>query len=99
MEPEVGTPTRVGQLDWLLDDLVRRVAPITKAVILSQDGMTLGASQTLERITGLNRYALARQFRACFGTSPYRYLTMRRLDRARATAQAPPSLSGRPCRG
>jgi predicted regulator of Ras-like GTPase activity (Roadblock/LC7/MglB family) len=41
MEPEVGTPTRPSQLDWLLDDLVRRVAPITKAVILSQDGMTL----------------------------------------------------------
>jgi AraC-like DNA-binding protein len=27
---------------------------------------------------------VARQFRACLGTSPYRYLVMRRLDRVRA---------------
>jgi AraC-like DNA-binding protein len=38
----------------------------------------------LEAATGLDRYALARQFRACLGTSPHRYLVMRRLDRARA---------------
>jgi AraC-like DNA-binding protein len=38
----------------------------------------------LEAVTGVGRYALARHFRACFGTSPYRYLVMRRLDRARA---------------
>ena len=36
-------------LDWLLDDLVTRVAHITKAVILSQDGIALGASRTLEK--------------------------------------------------
>lgn len=41
-------------------------------------------SAELEGITGLSRYALARQFRLCLGTSPYRYLTMRRLDRARS---------------
>ncbi len=40
-------------------------------------------SQDLETLSGLDRYAIARQFRKCFGTSPYRYLTMRRLDRAR----------------
>lgn len=38
----------------------------------------------LEAVTGLDRYTLARQFRARLGTSPYRYLTLRRLDRARA---------------
>jgi AraC-like DNA-binding protein len=38
----------------------------------------------LEAITGLTRYDLARQFRIMFGTSPYRYLVMRRLDEARA---------------
>ena len=64
MEPEVGTPTRVGQLDWLLDDLVRRVAPITKAVILSQDGMTLGASETLERDDAEHLAALAAGFQS-----------------------------------
>lgn len=41
------------------------------------------SGEALESATGLSRYALARQFRACLGTSPYRYLVMRRLDRAR----------------
>jgi AraC-like DNA-binding protein len=40
-------------------------------------------STELESITGLTRYDLARQFRIMFGTSPYRYLLMRRLDFAR----------------
>jgi AraC-like DNA-binding protein len=40
-------------------------------------------SSELERLTGLTRYELARQFRAALGTSPYRYLLMRRLDLAR----------------
>ena len=59
MGPDAGAPNRVGQLDWLLDDLVRRVAHITKAVILSQDGMTLGASQTLQRDDAEHLAALA----------------------------------------
>jgi len=41
-------------------------------------------SAELEAVTGLSRYALARHFRAGLGTSPYRYLVMRRLDHARA---------------
>ena len=40
-------------------------------------------SDELESVTGLTRYDLARQFRLMFGTSPYRYLLMRRLDAAR----------------
>ena len=40
-------------------------------------------STELEAITGLTRYDLARQFRIMFGTSPYRYLVMRRLEFAR----------------
>jgi AraC-like DNA-binding protein len=40
-------------------------------------------STELESITGLTRYDLARQFRMMLGTSPYRYLLMRRLDFAR----------------
>jgi len=40
-------------------------------------------STELEAITGLTRYDLARQFRIMFGTSPYRYLLMRRLEFAR----------------
>jgi AraC-like DNA-binding protein len=41
-------------------------------------------SAALESVADLSRYAVARQFRACLGTSPYRYLVMRRLDRVRA---------------
>ncbi|HEY9289139.1 MAG TPA: AraC family transcriptional regulator [Candidatus Dormibacteraeota bacterium] len=40
-------------------------------------------SAELERVTGLSRYELARQFRLACGTSPYRYLLMRRLEFAR----------------
>lgn len=40
-------------------------------------------SAELEAVTGLTRYDLARQFRLMCGTSPYRYMLMRRLDFAR----------------
>jgi len=38
-----------GSLDWLLDDLVTRVANVDKAVILSRDGLAIGASATVDR--------------------------------------------------
>jgi AraC-like DNA-binding protein len=40
-------------------------------------------STELESITGLTRYDLCRQFRTMLGTSPHRYLLMRRLEFAR----------------
>ena len=40
-------------------------------------------STELESLTGLTRYDLARQFRIMLGTSPHRYLLMRRLALAR----------------
>jgi predicted regulator of Ras-like GTPase activity (Roadblock/LC7/MglB family) len=40
---------RSGQLDWLLDDLVARVAKVTKAVILSRDGLPVGSSEGMTR--------------------------------------------------
>src|SRR5262249_41159451 len=40
-------------------------------------------STELETITGLTRYDVCRQFRTMFGTSPHRYLLMRRLEFAR----------------
>jgi len=45
-------------------------------------------SSELESITGLTRYDLARQFRTMLGTSPYRYLLMRRLGFARERIHA-----------
>jgi len=50
-------------------------------------------SAELEEVTGLTRYDLARQFRAAFGTSPYRYSLMRRLDCARAELRRDRSLA------
>lgn len=38
-----------GQLDWLLDDLVARVPEVSKAVILSRDGLAIGASAAMSR--------------------------------------------------
>jgi AraC-like DNA-binding protein len=40
-------------------------------------------SEELEGVSGLSRFALARHFRAYQGTSPHRYVVMRRLDMAR----------------
>ena len=37
----------------------------------------------LEQVSGRDRWSLSRDFRALFGTSPYRYLTLRRLDQVR----------------
>jgi AraC-like DNA-binding protein len=51
------------------------------------------ASDELEAVTGLSRFELARQFRRRLGTTPYRYLTMRRLDRTRALIRSGSSLA------
>ena len=40
-------------------------------------------SSEVEAVTGLDRYRFARQFHAVYGTSPYRYSVMRRIDVAR----------------
>jgi predicted regulator of Ras-like GTPase activity (Roadblock/LC7/MglB family) len=40
-------PGAPGTMDWVVDDLVRRVEGISQAVVLSRDGLTLGASQGL----------------------------------------------------
>ncbi|WP_269582792.1 AraC family transcriptional regulator [Roseibium sp. Sym1] len=40
--------------------------------------------EQLEGLAQMDRFTLSRQFRAVFGTSPHRYLVMRRLGRAKA---------------
>jgi AraC-like DNA-binding protein len=40
-------------------------------------------SEDLEAVTGLSRFELARQFRRLMGTSPHRYMVLRRLDQAK----------------
>lgn len=51
------------------------------------------ASEELEAVTGLDRFEGARQFRRRLGTSPYRYLTLRRLARARALIRSGAALA------
>jgi AraC-like DNA-binding protein len=65
----------------------RLPAKAASAVRIARDYLDeacdLASSATLERLTSLSRFELARQFRRCLGTSPHRYATMRRLERAR----------------
>ena len=42
-------PRPPATMDWVVNDLVRRVEGISQAVVLSRDGLTLGASQGLNR--------------------------------------------------
>ena len=48
-----------GDLSWLLDDLVSRVAEISKAVILTRDGLVIGASAGLTRVNAEHLAAMA----------------------------------------
>lgn len=47
----------------------------------------------LEQVSGRDRWSLSRDFRALYGTSPYRYLTMRRLEHVRKLMLAGQSLT------
>ena len=38
-----------GELDWLLNDLVERVGEVRQAVLLSRDGLVMGASGEITR--------------------------------------------------
>ncbi|MCF0090611.1 MULTISPECIES: roadblock/LC7 domain-containing protein [unclassified Streptomyces] len=51
-----------GELNWLLDDLVDRVASIRKAIVLSGDGLPTGTSTDLSREDGEHLAAVASGF-------------------------------------
>jgi AraC-like DNA-binding protein len=60
-----------------------------RSALLARDYLDANADRTvrseeLERAAGLDRFALARHFRAAFATSPHRFHLMRRLQRARS---------------
>lgn len=60
-----------------------------RAVKLAQEFIIENLNKTismddLEQITDRDRWQLSRDFRVLFGTSPYRYLVLRRLDKARS---------------
>jgi AraC-like DNA-binding protein len=70
-----GDTARTPRLDHAALERARAFLDGRRAIVRSAE---------LEAVTGLSRYELARQFRASYGTSPYRYSLMRRLDFARS---------------
>ncbi|WP_432056379.1 roadblock/LC7 domain-containing protein [Streptomyces sp. bgisy022] len=54
--------TDAGQLNWLLDDLVERVAGVRQALVLSGDGLATGSSRELTREDGEHLAAVASGF-------------------------------------
>jgi predicted regulator of Ras-like GTPase activity (Roadblock/LC7/MglB family) len=57
--PPQRTTTTDSRLDWLLDDLVKRVVHVQNAAILSRDGFVLGVSRALGRERAEHLAALA----------------------------------------
>jgi predicted regulator of Ras-like GTPase activity (Roadblock/LC7/MglB family) len=59
-----GKATSTGELNWLLDDLISRVGAVRQAVILSTDGLVVGASQGLSREDAEHLSAVAAGFQS-----------------------------------
>jgi predicted regulator of Ras-like GTPase activity (Roadblock/LC7/MglB family) len=60
-------------LSWLLDDLAARVAQVDKAVVLSRDGLALGASAGLTREDAEHIAATAAGFQSLARGIGYRF--------------------------
>lgn len=82
-------------LAWALDAVagrrnVRRLpdlGAVERARACIHDALVQGVTlDALAQASGLDRWRLCRDFRALYGTSPYRYLTMRRLELVRKLA-------------
>ncbi|MGE8150520.1 AraC family transcriptional regulator [Pseudomonas vancouverensis] len=71
-----GVPTSNASFDYLAAQRAREYihSALDRTVTLDE----------LEQHSGRDRWSLSRDFRLLFGTSPYRYLTMRRLDLVRS---------------
>ncbi|MFI9822717.1 roadblock/LC7 domain-containing protein [Streptomyces sp. NPDC052013] len=61
-DPSMRAARRTGELDWLLDDMVLRVADVRHAVVLSNDGLAVGASSDLGREDAEHLAAVASGF-------------------------------------
>ncbi|HEX5543491.1 MAG TPA: roadblock/LC7 domain-containing protein [Micromonospora sp.] len=55
---------QAANLDWLLDDLVKRVPAAQQAVVLSADGLLMGASQGLSQEDAEHMSAMAAGFQS-----------------------------------
>ncbi|MCY1265756.1 AraC-like ligand binding domain protein [compost metagenome] len=69
-----------------------QAAERARTYILDMNGASITIEE-LEQVSGRDRCSLSRDFRALFGTSPYRYVTMRRLDICRDLLLAGSSLA------
>ena len=61
-QPRTRARRRSDELDWLLDDMVLRVAGLRHAVVLSNDGLAVGASEGLGREDAEHLAAVASGF-------------------------------------
>ncbi|MZF88993.1 roadblock/LC7 domain-containing protein [Streptomyces sp. SID5643] len=61
-DPSTQSTRHSGELDWLLDDLVLRVSDVRHAVVLSNDGLAVGASTGLRREDAEHLAAVASGF-------------------------------------
>jgi AraC-like DNA-binding protein len=85
LEAVANTTRRRRALDY-------QAAERARAYILDMKGASVTIEE-LEQISGRDRCSLSRDFRALFGTSPYRYVTMRRLAICRDLLLAGSSLA------
>jgi AraC-like DNA-binding protein len=87
-EAEIATAT-ADALNELAGNLRSRREPVDLPALLrvheriATSPRERHALSDLERLSGLDRWTLARQFRVAFGTSPTRFRTMRQLDLVR----------------
>jgi predicted regulator of Ras-like GTPase activity (Roadblock/LC7/MglB family) len=56
--------TALNELDWLLNDLVKRVAGVDRAVVLSADGLLIGRSGNLSEADAEHLSAVASAFQS-----------------------------------
>ncbi len=65
-----------------------RIAVFRCRDYLLENSATAVGSEELEQISGLDRFTLFRHFRCLLGTSPHRYLIMRRLQKCKDMMRA-----------
>jgi AraC-like DNA-binding protein len=92
LDDEIDELGRVDIVDLALEALMAACRRPIRSVRLSMEGLNRARAMiaadpakrhsldTLEKIAKLDRWTLARQFRAAFGTSPSRYRTMRQVN-------------------
>ena len=92
LDDDIDELGRIDVVDLALEALMAACRRPLGSVHLSMEGLNRARTMiaadpakrhsldTLEKVAKLDRWTLARQFRAAFGTSPSRYRTMRQLD-------------------